>query len=124
LSQTANHKPKSSNAYIKPIRAQRVQPFATRSSSTAKAELLNALGKSSPKPPLPHYIKGCAMNHITEDQINQLESVSAQLQLILQLAANANQASLTLSANAFISTINNLHGQLERTIKQINGGQQ
>lgn len=64
------------------------------------------------------------MSHITEDQINQLESVSAQLQLILQLAANANQASLTLSANAFISTINNLHGQLERTIKQINGGQQ
>lgn len=64
------------------------------------------------------------MSHITEDQINQLESVNAQLQLILQLAANTNQATFTLSANAFVCTISNLQNQLEQTIQKINGGQQ
>jgi len=65
------------------------------------------------------------MNHITEDQINQLESVNAQLQLLLQLAANTNQATLTLSANAFVCTINNIHSQLQSTLTQITmqGGQ-
>jgi DNA repair ATPase RecN len=61
LSQTANHKPKSSSVFIKPIRVLRVPPYAIPSLLTAKAESLSALAKSLPKPPLLHCIKECAI---------------------------------------------------------------
>jgi molybdopterin converting factor small subunit len=56
---------------------------------------------------------------ITEAQINQLETVRAQLEIFASLTEHITQRNITFSASAFLDTVSHLQEQLQYTLNDV-----